>query len=274
MYTVGEFSKICQVSVKTLHHYDRIGLLKPFCVDEFTGYRYYTREQVERMLLIGRLKRYGFSLEEVRSILECKDSRVLFSKLQHQKEKLEMQKQETELVIRELSGHLQSFERTGDIMGYQKQYEVRLLEAPERILLSNRQMMGVYEFGKYYSPLFERIAKDHLTPDGIVGAVYHDKEFSRECSDVELILGIREKEKADRIMEKQLCAMTVHRGAYASLSDAYGALTAWIEENGYSWDGAPYDIYTKSFRDDLAPEDWETEVYFPVREKAEGPEGK
>lgn len=160
MYTVGEFSKICQVSVKTLHHYDRIGLLKPFCVDEFTGYRYYTREQVERMLLIGRLKRYGFSLEEVRSILECKDSRVLFSKLQHQKEKLEMQKQETELVIRELSGHLQSFERTGDIMGYQKQYEVRLLEAPERILLSNRQMMGVYEFGKYYSPLFERIAKD------------------------------------------------------------------------------------------------------------------
>ena len=30
MYTIGEFSKICQVSVKTLHHYDRIGLLTPF----------------------------------------------------------------------------------------------------------------------------------------------------------------------------------------------------------------------------------------------------
>ena len=43
MYTIGEFSKICQVSVKTLHHYDRIGLLTPFRVDSFTGYRYYTR---------------------------------------------------------------------------------------------------------------------------------------------------------------------------------------------------------------------------------------
>ena len=34
MLTVGEFSKICQVSIKTLHHYDRIGLLTPVKVDE------------------------------------------------------------------------------------------------------------------------------------------------------------------------------------------------------------------------------------------------
>lgn len=40
MYTVGEFSKICQVSVKMLHYYDRIGLLAPFKLDPFTGYRY------------------------------------------------------------------------------------------------------------------------------------------------------------------------------------------------------------------------------------------
>lgn len=93
------------------------------------------------------------------------------------------------------------------------QVSVKTLHHYDRILLSNRQMMGVDEFGKYYSPLFERIAKGRLTPDGIVGAVYHDKEFSRESSDVELVLGIREKEKADRIMEKHFYAMTVHRRA-------------------------------------------------------------
>ena len=87
MYTIGEFSKICQVSVKTLHHYDRIGLLTPFRVDSFTGYRYYTRDQVQQMLLIGRLKRYGFSLEEIRTLIECTDSRVLLSKLRQQKKK-------------------------------------------------------------------------------------------------------------------------------------------------------------------------------------------
>ena len=267
MYTIGEFSKICQVSVKTLHHYDRIGLLTPFRVDSFTGYRYYTKDQVQQMLLIGRLKRYGFSLEEIRTLIECTDSRVLLSKLWQQKKKLEAQKRQTELVIEELSAHLQSFERTGDIMEYQKQYEIRLVETPERFVLSTRQKMGVDEFGKYYGLLFERIAKEQISPDGLVGAVYHDQEFSHECSDVELIVGVAEKEKADQVMGGHLCAMTVHRGAYSSLSDAYGALTAWIEETGYEWDGAPYDIYTKSFLHNLAPGEWETEVYFPVRKK-------
>ena len=71
MYQIGEFSKICQVSVKTLRHYDRIGLLKPAEVDRFTGYRYYDRSQLERMLVIQRLKRYGFSLDEIQSLLRC-----------------------------------------------------------------------------------------------------------------------------------------------------------------------------------------------------------
>ena len=85
MFTIGEFSKVCQVSVKTLHHYDRIDLLKPRKVDRFTGYRYYDREQMERMLLIKRLKRYGFSLEEIREFLDCTDTRALFLKLLKQK---------------------------------------------------------------------------------------------------------------------------------------------------------------------------------------------
>ena len=79
MLQVGEFSKICAVSVKTLHHYDRIGLLRPESVDPVTGYRYYSTEQIDRMLYIQRLKRYGFSLYRsfspaptaVRSIPDC-----------------------------------------------------------------------------------------------------------------------------------------------------------------------------------------------------------
>lgn len=63
MFTIGEFSRICQVSIKTLRHYDKVGLLKPAKVDALTGYRYYQQGQLEVMLLIQRLKRYGFPLE-------------------------------------------------------------------------------------------------------------------------------------------------------------------------------------------------------------------
>ena len=72
MLSIGEFSKICQVSVKTLHHYDKLGLLVPAQVDAETGYRYYEAAQLDRMLLIARLKRYGFSLAEIRSFPRCR----------------------------------------------------------------------------------------------------------------------------------------------------------------------------------------------------------
>lgn len=265
MFAVGKFSKICQVSVKTLHHYDRIGLLKPVKVDGVTGYRYYGEHQIKEMLLIQRLKRYGFPLEEIRELLNSTDERTFFLKLLKQKKQLELKMKETSLVIHEMSAHLSSMERTGDIMAYQKEYEISVKEVPERAVLAYRAKMGVEEFGKYYSVLYERVPREKVTPNGITGAVYYDEEFDSNCSDIELIVGVREKEKADKMMERALCAVTIHKGSYSTLSDAYGALMTWISENGYECSGAPYDIYVKTGFDSLPVEDWETEVYFPVK---------
>ena len=78
---IGEFSKICQVSVKTLHHYDKIGLLAPAEVDRFTGYRYYKLEQIDTMNYIQRLKRYGFSLEEIQQIINLSDTKEISRRL-------------------------------------------------------------------------------------------------------------------------------------------------------------------------------------------------
>lgn len=89
MLTVGQFSKICQVSTKTLHHYDKIGLVKPEQTDKFTGYRYYSEEQLPLMLLIQRLKRYGFTLTEIKNFLGCEDKDVLYQKLKDKKLELE-----------------------------------------------------------------------------------------------------------------------------------------------------------------------------------------
>lgn len=58
MLSIGEFSKICKVSTKTLRYYAEIGLLEPSEVNPQNGYRYYAMEQLERMLFINRLKAY------------------------------------------------------------------------------------------------------------------------------------------------------------------------------------------------------------------------
>ena len=64
-FKIGEFSKLSQVTVKTLRHYEEIGLLTPLEVDEWTGYRYYDIKQLKQMTRIAYLKRLGFSLDEI-----------------------------------------------------------------------------------------------------------------------------------------------------------------------------------------------------------------
>ncbi len=267
MLTIGEFSKTCQVSVKTLRHYDKIGLLKPTQVDENTGYRYYESKQLERMLMIGRLKRYGLSLEDIRLFLDCDNDVLRLAKLQHQLELLQQEVREQTLVLGELTAYLENFERTGKMMDAQKHYDVKIVTAPEVSACTNRQMMGVKDFGNYYSSIFEKIAREQLTPNGIVGAVYYDSDFDPEATDIELFVGIVEANKATKTIGGQRCAFVLHRGAYHTLTDAYAAMVSWFEENNYTWDGAPFEIYRKNQFNSLNPDEWETEIYFPMKEK-------
>lgn len=62
-------------------------------------------------------------------------------------------------------------------------------------------MMGVDEFEKYYGTLFERVPGERVTPTGLNGARYYDEEFNHESSDIEVFIGIKEKEKADTVIE-------------------------------------------------------------------------
>ena len=106
MLQIGEFSRVCQVSVKTLHHYDKIGLLIPAEVDRFTGYRYYKTEQIDDMNYIQRLKRYGFSLDEIQHLLPISDKKELVNALRQQMEQLKRKKQEMDIILNELQTHI------------------------------------------------------------------------------------------------------------------------------------------------------------------------
>ena len=67
---IGEFARLAQVTIKALHHYDELGLLKPATIDTLTNYRYYTLEQLPRIHRIVALKDLGLSLEQIRLMLD------------------------------------------------------------------------------------------------------------------------------------------------------------------------------------------------------------
>ena len=69
MFKIGDFSKLGQISVRMLRHYDQLGLLKPDHVDKFTGYRYYTAGQLAHLNRILFFKDLGFSLQQIKDLL-------------------------------------------------------------------------------------------------------------------------------------------------------------------------------------------------------------
>ena len=92
MITIQGFARLCGCNTQTLRYYDRIGLLAPAKVDEWTGYRYYEEDQAMRFVKIKNLQQADFSIEEIRPLLEENEDRLVEAferKIDEQKQKLE-----------------------------------------------------------------------------------------------------------------------------------------------------------------------------------------
>lgn len=73
-YTIGEFSQVTGLSVKTLRFYHEKGILIPSAVDQTTGYRSYDDSKIEKARVIMRLRAMEFSIEDIAAVLgECSD---------------------------------------------------------------------------------------------------------------------------------------------------------------------------------------------------------
>ena len=92
MITIQGFAKLCGCNTQTLRYYDRIGLMKPAKVDEWTGYRYYEEEQALLFVKIKNLQQADFSIEEIKALLPGDDDLLIAAlerKIEEQKQKLE-----------------------------------------------------------------------------------------------------------------------------------------------------------------------------------------
>ena len=109
MKTVKQVSNLTGVSVRTLHHYDEIGLLKPAKITE-AGYRLYDDASLRRLHAILLLKELQFPLKEIKDILDTPGFDPMEA-LQQQIELLELQKQH----LTDLISHARKIQKTGVI---------------------------------------------------------------------------------------------------------------------------------------------------------------
>ena len=80
LYKIGDFSKLTNLSIRTLRYYDDIDLFKPKEIDLFTNYRYYSDDQLEDLQSIKDLQDVGFTLEEIKQYKNNLDNNIMLKK--------------------------------------------------------------------------------------------------------------------------------------------------------------------------------------------------
>lgn len=274
MLSIGEFSKICEVSTKTLRYYDEIGLIHPDEINPENGYRYYSISQLKTMLFINRLKSYHFSLEEIKAILELEEDQSeekLFSTLNRKRKDIQEKLNALEYTLNQMSNDILNLENGIPIMSYLDNIEVQLVETKPMNILSIRQMMSSADYaagyGKYFSSLYEKIATEKLTLIGKPMTIYHSPEYNPVGNDTEFAIPIEETVKGTRELPGILCAKSVLKGPYPELTSVYANLMEWTKKEGYELIDSPYEVYITDPNQVTDPEDIVTEVYFPVKKK-------
>ena len=271
MLSIGEFSKICKVSTKTLRYYAEIGLILPSEINPENGYRYYAIEQLETMLLIIRLKSYNFSLEEIKQIIEAGElyEEKLYAALTQKREDIKKLLHEQEKRLYQLESDISNLKNGKPIMSYLDDINVELVEVPMMCLLSVRKMVQADnfsdEYGVCFGKLLGRIRKDNLTIANPPMVLFHSNEFSPFGLDTEFAIPIGEYVTGTRDFKAGLCLKTVVKGSYSILSSVYAKQTKWAEQNGCECTGALFEVYVTDPSQVTEEDELITEVYYPIR---------
>jgi len=240
MYGIGTVARLAQVSVRTLRHYDDLGLLKPARVDPLTGYRHYTPDQVVRLHRILVLLDLGVPLSEVGQLI---DDDVTVEQLRgilrlRQAEARARLTAQTEQ-LRRVELRLAQLEE-----GPMADYEVivKRLE-PMRVVALSENLAGVEEIGDacglMYPRLHAALAQHQVGFDGLSLALYEDT--ADDDLPLRLTTALRIPCGAaignDGLTTIDLpaverAATTVVRGAPDRFPDAFRALHEWVDRAG------------------------------------------
>ncbi|KIF75746.1 MerR family transcriptional regulator [Streptomyces sp. 150FB] len=271
MFTIGDFAKHGRVSVRMLRHYDAIGLLRPAHVDPASSYRYYEAEQLARLNRVIALKDLGFTLEQVRSII---DDQVGVEELRGM---LRLRQAELETAVAAATARLTQVEarlRTIESEGLMSTDDIVIKSLPPvRLaeLTATAASFAPQDIGPVIGPLFEELCAlldaAGVVPVGPGLARYEDVPRGEGIvvhAGIPVAPGAGNGIGEVRIVELpgvDRAATVVHRGSMDNVLGTAQALARWIDANGYRSLG-----YTRELSLDC-PDDvdlWVTELQEPI----------
>lgn len=276
-FKIGELSKLCHITVRTLYHYEEIGLLIPCFIHPDTGHRYYNSEQLMKLCYIKWYKEQGFTLSEIKDRFEKGNPQTDITKLENllqectqELNRLKKRQHCLESLIREQKKR-------------EEKEDIYLDKLPSIIVASHTIKLSHYdELEKRVREVTipEMLRLDCIIPHPFycfsqeTGRTFDDGTFEVEFCDEVLQLG----EDSDIIRFKQLPKVPLAfcmkmYGPLKQLESYRMKLFAEIARCGYQVVGIPRYNYVDGVWNQKDPKKWLTIIQVPV-EKINPNDGK
>jgi DNA-binding transcriptional MerR regulator len=246
VFSIGEFSKVTGLTVKTLRFYHEQGLLVPSCIDEETGYRYYAPSKIEAARAIAFLRGLDFSVGEIREILaRAEQENDLLEVMERQRTVVNAKIRGYRKVIAELDRFIAN-EREARLIMTKSSQEIEEKDVAP-ILMAGVRMKGKYsECGKGFSRIGRSLGRQI---QGKPFLLHYDQEYHESDADFEACMPIRAGKALEGISVRELpgghCVSLVHQGPYNDLGRSYARILQYIHEKGYKVQTPTREVYHK-----------------------------
>lgn len=261
--SIGDFSVMTSLSKKALRHYHDIGILEPAHTDPFTGYRFYTTNQVDQAHLIRRFRTLGMSIPDIKALLSTEDAGARTAIISNHLAQMEQQLQETKdtvSALRELLTPTSANPR------------VELRHEPETLVWSTSATIDISEidswFGTALNEISHALLKAGVRPQGPPGGLYERELFSESRGHATLFIPNSHTTQAPEgirahILPPAELAVLTHQGTHEGLDRSYGALGTYVHEHLISQEGPIREHYIGGPTTDLTAFT-ATEICWPI----------
>ena len=257
--SIGEFSRLTHLSVRTLRRYHDAGLLVPAEVDDQTGYRYYTAEQIPTAQVIHRLRDLDVPLATVRRILDAADPRTRSDLVAEHLRHLESELDRTRAAVRSLRRLLAPEPAP-------VQVEVR--SAPAATVAAIEDDVALEEVLGWYAGAMAELDATLGPTTGPPGGAYDNALFEEGHGHVLVHVTCDLPPTRGRVHPVELPAVELvvatHVGDHGDIDVTYGEVGAWVVDNALSVAGPVRETYLVGPRDTDDPAAWRTEIGWPV----------
>ncbi|HEX3515302.1 MAG TPA: MerR family transcriptional regulator [Trebonia sp.] len=263
---IGDFSRATHLTVKTLRHYHRIGLLVPADVDLATGHRRYGTEQIPAAQVIKRFRSLDMPLEEIHAVITTPDLAARNELIAGHLRRLEMTLARTQEAAASLRDLLQPPPAATPLAIEHRRIPATPAAAVSEVI-DAKDASGWYQGA--LGELHALLAARRVAPAGPGGAIYANDLFSHARGQATVFVPCNETVRATGrvtalVVPGVELAVTTHVGDHSDVDLAYGSIAAYVADHALGVEGPVREYYVVGPHETTDENQWRTEIGWPI----------